>query len=499
MASETVGSIREAVPREGGEPGTQAAGVPQPGSGIVIISLLVLGLALTSFKSYLLFHSLVELFTVAVGWSTFFLAWNARKFLDNHYVLLLGIASLFVGAMDVLHLLSYQGLNIFPGHHANFATQFWIGARFLYSGSLLAAPLLTRRKLNTAVAFAVLGGSAIVVAVLVFTGLFPTCYVAGTGLTAFKTAGEYVIVMLLAGGGLLLYRTRGSFEASVWKQLELSLALTVSAELFFTDYINVYGPANFAGHLLRFIAACVLYRAIIVTGLVHPYGLLFRNLARSEEALRISEERYRSFVWQTSEGIVRFELDEPMPVSLPENQQVDQLVRYARVAECNDAYARTRGAATAAEMIGGRPIYLELLRAFIRSGYRMPAPEVCETEVRGERRWISGHFTGMVENGCLVRFWGVQRDVTEFRLAAIERERLIGDLQRALAEVKTLSGLLPICANCKKIRDDKGYWMQVEHYITQRTDVSFSHGICPDCLAELYPDYSSGEQRQGAL
>jgi len=71
------------------------------------------------------------------------------------------------------------------------------------------------------------------------------------------------------------------------------------------------------------------------------------------------------------------------------------------------------------------------------------------------------------------------------------------ELQRALTEVKTLSGLLPICSSCKKIRDDQGYWTQVETYITERSGVEFSHGICPDCLQKLYPDfYAKRQQKQ---
>jgi sensor domain CHASE-containing protein len=69
-----------------------------------------------------------------------------------------------------------------------------------------------------------------------------------------------------------------------------------------------------------------------------------------------------------------------------------------------------------------------------------------------------------------------------------ERQRLINELQTALSEVKTLSGLLPICAQCKKIRDDKGYWNQIESYIHQHSGVKFSHGMCPDCFKKLYPD-----------
>jgi len=65
----------------------------------------------------------------------------------------------------------------------------------------------------------------------------------------------------------------------------------------------------------------------------------------------------------------------------------------------------------------------------------------------------------------------------------------VRELQSALAQVKALSGLLPICANCKKVRDDKGYWHQVEVYIRDRSEAEFSHGLCPDCIKELYPDY----------
>jgi len=70
-----------------------------------------------------------------------------------------------------------------------------------------------------------------------------------------------------------------------------------------------------------------------------------------------------------------------------------------------------------------------------------------------------------------------------------EREKLITDLQEALAKVKQLSGFLPICASCKKIRDDEGYWQQIESYIRDHSEAEFSHGICPDCAKRLYGDY----------
>ena len=69
------------------------------------------------------------------------------------------------------------------------------------------------------------------------------------------------------------------------------------------------------------------------------------------------------------------------------------------------------------------------------------------------------------------------------------------ELEKALAEVKTLSGMLPICASCKKIRDDQGYWEKIETYISQHSGATFSHGICPECLEQLYPGVMKDEKK----
>lgn len=80
------------------------------------------------------------------------------------------------------------------------------------------------------------------------------------------------------------------------------------------------------------------------------------------------------------------------------------------------------------------------------------------------------------------------RDIEKRKKTEKEKQGLINQLQKALDKVKTLSGMIPICANCKKIRDDRGYWNQIESYIHKHSDADFSHGICPDCANELYPD-----------
>ena len=80
-------------------------------------------------------------------------------------------------------------------------------------------------------------------------------------------------------------------------------------------------------------------------------------------------------------------------------------------------------------------------------------------------------------------------DVTRRKRIESDRENLIGKLREALANIKTLRGIVPICCSCKKIRDDKGFWNQVESYVQAHSEATFSHGICPDCAKKLYPEF----------
>ena len=99
-------------------------------------------------------------------------------------------------------------------------------------------------------------------------------------------------------------------------------------------------------------------------------------------------------------------------------------------------------------------------------------------------------------NGNVVGAIESIRDITALKDVEQERERLIADLREAVAKVRTLSGLLPICASCRKVRDDKGYWSQIESYIREHTDVGFSHGLCPECMDKIYGEQDWYKRRR---
>lgn len=249
-------------------------------------AFVLVGLYLTSLYSYLLFHSLAEVFSTVIACSIFVLAWNSRRFLDNNYLLLMGIAYLFIGGLHLLHTLAYKGMGVFQGYDANLPTQLWIAARYVESLSLIIAPLFLRRKLKANLAFV---GYVIVFALLlgfIFGSSFPDCYVEGVGLTPFKKVSEYIISLILLASAYVLLRNRTEFAPEVLRWLVWSIIATIGAELAFTFYVSVYGFPNLMGHFFKIVAFYLIYKAILETGLSRPFDLLFRNLKQSETALR---------------------------------------------------------------------------------------------------------------------------------------------------------------------------------------------------------------------
>jgi PAS domain S-box-containing protein len=198
---------------------------------------------------------------------------------------------------------------------------------------------------------------------------------------------------------------------------------------------------------------------------------------REEHALKASEERF-SRIFQAS----------PLPINI---RTLDD----GRYVDANEAYLRAVGC-TLEELRGRTPVELgawadpadyKRFMELVRQGKTVRDFE-CRLRIRGGRNVVVLLTAEIIEvNGrqCVLV---ITLDITRRKQAEAEREQLIAQLQEALAKVKLLSGFLPICASCKKIRDDKGYWNQIEEYIQKHSDAEFSHSICPDCMDNLYGD-----------
>ena len=147
---------------------------------------------------------------------------------------------------------------------------------------------------------------------------------------------------------------------------------------------------------------------------------------------------------------------------------------------------------------------LELLREIVSSGHKAPTILLTgqgdhDIDVEAMRAGALDYLVkGRIDSALLERSirYAVERNRVERQL-----EEAIDDLEDALANIKTLRGLLPICSVCKSIRDDKGYWNRLESYVRDHSSAEFSHGVCPNCASQLYPDqyramFSAGEEKR---
>lgn len=256
-------------------------------ANILFAVIFLFGLYLTSLYNYLLFHSIAELFSIVIAFSIFMFAWNSRRYIDNFYFIFLGIAYLFIGGLDALHMLSYEGMPVFTDYDY-YGNQLWIAARYMESISLVFAFafLNPKRRANTLPVFLVYTvTSVLIVASVFYWKSFPICFVEGEGLTLFKKVSEYIISSILLVAIYILHKNREHFEKPVFRLLLWSIIFTIFAELAFTFYISNYGLLNLIGHFLKIISFKFIYEAIIATGLTRPYDILFRDIKIKEDAL----------------------------------------------------------------------------------------------------------------------------------------------------------------------------------------------------------------------
>ncbi|HQC00387.1 MAG TPA: MASE3 domain-containing protein, partial [Methanospirillum sp.] len=154
-------------------------------SFVLTLSVFIIGISLTIEYSYLLFHIFAEFFSIIIAGVIFVITWNSRDKLDNGYLLFIGISFFFVGSIDLLHAIAYKGMNIFIGYDANLPTQMWIAARYLEAASLLIAPVMLTRRVDTRITLFVFVAVTSSLILLLFTNNFPDCYIEGLGLTSF--------------------------------------------------------------------------------------------------------------------------------------------------------------------------------------------------------------------------------------------------------------------------------------------------------------------------
>lgn len=248
--------------------------------------LAIVLIAFTSFYSVLLFHNVAEVFSVIISGGIFFIGWNSRKYMKSSFFLVLGVSSLFIGILDIIHSLSYPEMHIFTEFDANLPTSLWIAARYLQSCSLLIASLLITKSVKSEYLFVTYVGVFTILIISIFYNAFPVSFIEGVGLTPFKIISEYIIILILLTSLLVIIKNRTEFDKKVLVLIISSTLTVIIAELSFTLYVGISDFSNLVGHIFRIIAFYLLYKSIIQIGIEKPFDLLFRKIKRSELELK---------------------------------------------------------------------------------------------------------------------------------------------------------------------------------------------------------------------
>ncbi|EHQ37009.1 signal transduction histidine kinase [Methanoplanus limicola DSM 2279] len=271
-----------------------------------ILLMIILAALLSSLYSYVLFHTMIELFTVVITGLIFVIVWNLKDRIDNNFLLVIGVACFFIGAFDFLHTISYSGIDAFDTGSSNLATQLWIISRYIEAFTFLSAILLLNKRTNPYRLFLLyLFLSAGLLLTISPLGIFPDCYIEGEGLTLFKIISEYIICAVLFAALLLLYKNKDYFDPDIHVLISVSIIFTILAEISFTTYLSVYGFSNLIGHIFRIIAFIFLYKAFVESALRRPFTTIYHQLKESEHQFKI---KFISLFDNMADGVAFFKV-----------------------------------------------------------------------------------------------------------------------------------------------------------------------------------------------
>lgn len=262
--------------------------------GLAVFLPVGLLLFLLSRFNPLLIHTLIELVSIVLLTAIFLVGWNTRHLLRRQFFMILATGFLATAMVDLLHTLTYQGMQIFPVASSDTATQLWLIARTVGTFTFLLAILrLGRKDFKTdrtwLVGFLL---SGIVLVTLVWPlKIFPVCFVDGVGLTPFKVNFEYALITLLCLAASLLCLRRRFLSQQLLVLLLLAIGMSILSELLFTLYVDVYDGTNFLGHYFKLGSVVLVNYALIEGTLRSPYETLFQDMGQSYDELNRELQR----------------------------------------------------------------------------------------------------------------------------------------------------------------------------------------------------------------
>lgn len=252
-----------------------------------------------------LFHGMAEVFSIAVAWALFMLVWNARRFINNDALLLLGSAYLFIGFIDLLHVLALLRQDLFfDALAADLPTQLRLAGRYMEGLALLLFALVLGRGLRPFIGLLFWAGMTLfLLGVIFYWRVGPVIYLDGGGATSFRFWSEFVVCLFLLAALAALFRRRGLLDVKVYGLISLAVIASLAAESTFIFQGDVDVHSNVVGHLLKIISYMFVYLALIRSGLIRPFDLLYRNLER-EKAELLTTRQHLNLIFDTAPALI---------------------------------------------------------------------------------------------------------------------------------------------------------------------------------------------------
>lgn len=226
--------------------------------------------------SFLLAHTLAELFSIIVAANAWAVATAAHRFTRNHFVVFVSVAIGWAAGLDLIHTLVYEGMTLMPQTGLNYSAQLWVTARLIQAAALVVAPVMLSRQVPVAwlhVGFGAINGFAVLA---FFGGWLPDAFVEGQGLTPLKINLEYLIIGLLALALALLWWRRHLTTPRLLWGMSAALVMMMLMEFAFTQYASASTGGNLYGHILKVFAYWFIWVALVETNLKDPFSLLAR-------------------------------------------------------------------------------------------------------------------------------------------------------------------------------------------------------------------------------
>jgi signal transduction histidine kinase len=263
-------------------------------AGLAVFLLAGLLLFLLSRSNHLLIHSLIELSTIALLTAMFLIGWNTKTLVRYQFFMILTIGFFTAALVDLVQTLTYGGMPLAPAASADMAIQLWSIARTFGAFAFLCAVLSLGRKDYFTAREWLLGflfSGAGILALVWPIGVFPTCFVEGEGVTAFKIYCEYFIVGLHFMAAAILWVRKQHLNQHIVVLLLLAICMSVLSELLLSLYMDLSAFLNFLGHYFKLGSSVLVYYALVEGTLRSPFATLFRDVGQSYEELNRELQR----------------------------------------------------------------------------------------------------------------------------------------------------------------------------------------------------------------